>query len=172
MGISVFYPDIYCESTYLLPYEKWFEEGIRGLIFDIDNTLVEHDAPATERAVALMQRLKAVGFRICLVSNNDEERVAPFAGELGVDYVVKARKPSGYGYSKAVEVMKTSAGETYAIGDQLFTDVWGAHRAGLTAVLVEPISPKEEIQIILKRKLERPILKRYFRKKAGKQKET
>lgn len=52
--------------------------GYRGILFDIDNTLVRHNEPATSRAIQLMEQLKAIGFKVCLVSNNKEPRVATF----------------------------------------------------------------------------------------------
>jgi predicted HAD superfamily phosphohydrolase YqeG len=76
--LKTFYPDNTCASAYDIPYEALYARGIRALIFDIDNTLTEHGKPATDRAIALMERLKGIGFRICLLSNNKEERVKMF----------------------------------------------------------------------------------------------
>ena len=73
-----FYPDEYLDSTYVIDFDKLYEEGYRGIIFDIDNTLVPHGAPADERAKALFARLKAIGFRCCLISNNQKPRVEMF----------------------------------------------------------------------------------------------
>ena len=113
-----FFPDRYVASTYVIDFEGLYKEGVRGLIFDIDNTLVPHGAPADERARALFKRLK---------SGTDRD-------------------------------------STVFIGDQLFTDVWGAKRAGIPNILVKPIHPKEEIQIVLKRYLEKIVL--HFYKKS------
>lgn len=71
-----------------------YEEGYRGLIFDIDNTLVPHGAPADERAKALFARLKAIGFSSCLISNNQEPRVKMFNEEIQTNYIFNAHKPS------------------------------------------------------------------------------
>ena len=162
--LKTFYPDNTCTSAYEIPYEALFERGIRALIFDIDNTLTEHGKPATERAVALMDRLKKIGFRICLLSNNKEERVKMFNEKIQVDYVYDAHKPSTKNYKKAMEIMGTDKDNTVFIGDQLFTDVWGAKRTGIYSILVKPIHPKEEIQIVLKRYLEKIVLFFYYRK--------
>ena len=70
-----FFPDEYVVSTYVIPFERLYEEGYRGVIFDIDNTLVPHGAPADDRAKKLFRRLKEIGFSSCLISNNQEERV-------------------------------------------------------------------------------------------------
>lgn len=158
-----FYPDYAVESAYGIPYEKLYESGIRGLLYDIDNTLVEHDADATEQAVKLMERLKKIGFSVMLLSNNDEERVARFNREIQVGYIYKAGKPSPRNYIRAMERMKTDCTNTVFIGDQLFTDIWGAKRAGICTYLVKPIAKHEEIQIVLKRRLERIVLFFYRR---------
>mgnify|MGYP000991368552 CR=1 FL=1 len=90
---NAFYPDEWLDSAYDIPYEQFYQKGMRGIIFDIDNTLVPHGAPADERAVQLFERLRAIGFHTCLLSNNKEARVAPFAGQIGSDYIYKGRKP-------------------------------------------------------------------------------
>ena len=159
-----FFPDRYVASTYIIDYEKLYEEGVRGLIFDIDNTLVPHGAPADERAVRLFARLKDIGFRCCLISNNQEKRVKTFNEPIRVDYVYNAHKPSVKNYIRAMEIMGTDRENTVFIGDQLFTDVWGAKRAGIPNILVKPIHPREEIQIVLKRYLEKIVL--YFYRKS------
>lgn len=161
--LKTFYPDYAITSAYEIPYEELYERGIRGLIFDIDNTLTEHGKPATERAIALMDRLKKIGFRVCLLSNNKEARVKMFNEKIQVDYIYKAGKPGRGGYVHAMEKLGSTVSTTVFVGDQLFTDVWGAKRAGIEAWLVEPIDKHEEIQIVLKRYLEKPIL--YFYRK-------
>ena len=77
-----FFPDEYVASTYVIPFEKLYEEGYRGVIFDIDNTLVPHGAPADERARKLFRRLGDIGFQSCLISNNQKPRVEMFNREI------------------------------------------------------------------------------------------
>ena len=160
---DMFFPDRYVASTYVIDFEQLYSEGYRGLIFDMDNTLVPHGAPADKRAIALFERLKRIGFRCCLISNNQEPRVKMFNQDIQVDYVFNAHKPSTKNYVKAMEIMGTDRGNSLFIGDQLFTDVWGAKRAGIANILVKPIHPKEEIQIVLKRYLEKVVL-HYYKK--------
>lgn len=159
------YPTKYLDSSYSIDYEQLYRSGIRGLIYDIDNTLVEHGMPATERAIKLFEQLRGIGFDTCLISNNKEPRVKPFADAVGSKYVFDAHKPSRKNYIRAMELMGTDTGNTYFIGDQIFTDVYGANRAGIPSILVKPIHPKEEIQIVLKRKLEKIVLFCYKRRK-------
>ena len=163
---QMFYPDLWLDSAYEIDYEKYYEMGYRGVLFDIDNTLVEHGAPATDRARELFERLRRIGFATCLISNNQKPRVAPFAEAVGSPYLENAHKPSVKGYEKACSLIGTTKEQTFFVGDQLFTDVYGAKRAGLHNILTKPIDPKEEIQIILKRLPERAVLRR-FRKTAA-----
>ena len=164
MLLDRFYPDCEADSAYNLPYEKLYELGFRGVLFDIDNTLVPHGAPATKKAVMLFERLREIGFDTTLISNNKEARVKPFADAVGSKYLYKAGKPSRKGYEKAMRLMRTTPGTTIFVGDQLFTDVWGAKRSGIFSYLTKPIHPKEEIQIVLKRRLEAIVLFFYHRK--------
>ena len=165
--MRAFFPEDEVNSVYDFPFERLTARGIRGIIFDIDNTLVPPDAAVDARCRELIRSLKTAGFRICLVSNNKAARIAPFATALNLPFVERALKPRRYGYRRAMARMGTTPAETIAIGDQLFTDIWGANRAGMHSLLVKPMEPKEEIQILLKRFLERPVLWLYRRKKQG-----
>ena len=160
-----FYPDHEIDSAYAIDYEDLYRKGYRGIIYDIDNTLVPHGAPADERAIALFQRLRKIGYRTILLSNNKEPRVKSFCEQVGSMYIFKAGKPKTAGYRNAMERMGTTAENTLFVGDQLFTDVWGAKKAGIVTYLVKPIHPKEEIQIVLKRRLEWIVLFFYNRQK-------
>lgn len=148
-------------------YKRLYENGIRGIIFDIDNTMVEHGAPVNEKAIFLVNFLKETGFNICFLSNNKEPRVKSFCEPLGALYIYKGGKPKREGYEKAVRLLDVTKEQTVSVGDQIFTDIWGANRAGIYTVLVKPIGTKEEIQIVLKRYLERIVLFFYQRRKRG-----
>ncbi|MCM1058410.1 MAG: YqeG family HAD IIIA-type phosphatase [Firmicutes bacterium] len=158
-----FFPDNEADNAYDIDYEGLYRKGFRGIIFDIDNTLVPHGAPADERSAALFERLRAIGYQTCALSNNKEPRVKSFCDAVGSQYIFKAGKPGTAGYKKAMERMGSRAENTVFVGDQLFTDIWGAKKAGIVTYLVRPIHPKEEIQIVLKRKLERIVLYFYHR---------
>ncbi len=167
MGIlSQFYPDEYLDSTYVIDFDELYRKGYRGVIFDIDNTLVPHGAPADERAKDLFTHLKSIGFDCCLISNNQRPRVEMFNREIQVKFIEDAHKPSRKNYVRAMEMMGTDTTNTLFVGDQLFTDVFGAHRAGIHSILVKPIHPKEEIQIVLKRYLEKIVLHFYAKNRS------
>lgn len=161
--LKQFYPDRIENSTYDIDFERLYKKGYRGVIFDIDNTLVEHGKDADERAKELFQRLEAIGMKSCLLSNNKEKRVKRFNQTIQTHYIYDAHKPSTKNYKRAMKLMGTTLQSTIFIGDQLFTDVWGAKRCGMANILVKPIDKKEEIQIILKRYLEAIVL--YFYRK-------
>ena len=153
-----FFPDEYLESTYKIDFEEQYRKGYRGIIFDIDNTLVPHGAPSDKRAEKLFEGLKKMGFQCCLLSNNQYQRVSSFNEKIQVHFIENAHKPSRKNYLKAMELMGTKIENTLFVGDQLFTDVYGPKRVGIHNILVKPIHPKEEIQIVLKRKLEKIVL--------------
>ena len=161
--LECFYPDLYLDSTYEIDFEALYRKGYRGIIFDIDNTLVMHGAPADDRSITLFERLRGIGFDSMLLSNNKEPRVKMFSDAVNSRYIYKAGKPSPKNYRKAMEIMKTTEETTLFVGDQLFTDVWGAKKAGILSILVKPINPREEIQIVLKRRLEWIVLFFYRR---------
>lgn len=157
------YPDKYVKSTYEINFEQLYEQGFRGILFDIDNTLVPHGAPADARAIKLFQKLHTMGFKTCLISNNKEPRVKSFCEQVDSLYIYKAGKPLPKGYLEGIRRMGTKTENTLFVGDQIFTDVLGAKRANLYTIMVSPIHPKEEIQIVLKRYLEKIVLHFYFR---------
>ena len=159
-----FYPTYEVDSVYEIPYQELYKNGCRGVIYDIDNTLTEHDAPATSEIVSLLDKLKEMGYQICLLSNNKEERVQLFNKDVQVKYIHKAGKPSVKGYERAMELMGCDRTNTIFVGDQLFTDVYGGNRTGIPTYLVKPIAKHEEIQIVLKRYLERIVLYFYHKK--------
>ena len=145
------FPYAMCDNTYHIDYAYLWDRGYRGLIFDIDNTLVGHNEPATEEAEVLFKKLKDLGFKSAVVSNNKKPRVSSFAKAVGCGYVYKAGKPGAHGYHEAMEEMGTDTGTTVSIGDQLFTDIWGANNAGIKSIMVKRIAFHEEIHIHFKR---------------------
>ncbi len=140
--------------------------GARGIILDIDNTLepYENDMPG-ECVVAWLKSLSDNGIRAAIVSNNGRERVEIFNRELKLPAYYKARKPFKKNLLRAMADMNTTPNETVLIGDQVFTDVWAAHNAGIKAILVPPIKDKRDAFTRFKRWLEKPILKKYEKRK-------
>lgn len=141
-----------------------WEKGIRGIVLDVDNTLcvwkwgeAEVPAPVTD----WVRKAEARGFRLCIISNGRPPRIAGVAAALGVPFVAPAGKPLKSGFRRALRLLGTSPDTTAAIGDQLLTDVLGANRMGLHAILVPPLSPREFPGTKLNRLLER-VLRRHL----------
>ena len=99
------YPDEYLDSTYEIDFEQLYDDGYRGIIFDIDNTLVPHGAPADERSKKLLNYLRERGFKIVLLSNNSKARVDMFNEELHLDAIPMGAKPFLKNYKKAMQIM-------------------------------------------------------------------
>lgn len=162
-----FFPDCRIKSVYDYDFVALYNKGYRLIIFDIDNTLVEHGMPATQRAVMLFKRLKDIGFKTCLISNNSRQRVQSFYESVKADdFIAKAHKPNKSGYLLCIKNAGEKIETTAFFGDQLFTDIYGAKRLGILSIVVNPIDKREELQIVLKRLLER-IVYHYYNKKMG-----
>ncbi len=155
--LDKFRPDIMVDSTYNIDFDSLYSEGIRGIIFDIDNTLVPHDAPCTDESDALLRKLLEKGFKLFIISNNEKERCEIFIPNVKVDYISKGGKPKKDSYMKAFDIMGLDKTQVAAVGDQLFTDCLGAKNAGIKFIKVGIISKKEPPHIKLKRILEKPI---------------
>ena len=141
------YPKKVIPSVYGLDWEK-LSKSYGGVIFDIDNTLVPQDWPADEKAIRLFEEIHALGMKTMLVSNNREPRVKAFAQKVKTGYIYR---------------MGTVRANTLFIGDQIFSDIWGANRVGMDTILTAPIDrTKDEIQVVIKRLFEIP-----FRREAG-----
>lgn len=160
------FPDLWLPSVAAYPFEAAYQSGKRLAIFDIDNTLVPHDAPADAAACRFVADLQVLGYQVALISNNGEARVRAFAAAAGIQhYVFHAGKPAPGGFFHLLEKLKLSAAHAVFFGDQLFTDIWGAKRAGIQAVLVKPVAEEKLLQIKLKRVLEKPILYAYKKRR-------
>ena len=145
MHIIELYPDRLEMSVLDMDWDA-LAKHYQGVIFDIDNI------------IKLFEKIHALGMKTMLVSNNGEERVRPFAEQVNSGFIFKAGKPRTGGYKKAMQVMNTDPKHTLFVGDQIFTDIWGANRAGMDTVLMEPVDKStDEIQIVIKRWLEKPF---------------
>lgn len=158
--LKYFKPDLKFASFGDISPAALAARGIKGVIIDIDNTLVSHNhLRPTREAKAFIEGLAAAGFLICLVSNNNKARVSSFNSELGLNVFHRAGKPLKRAFKKAMRAMNTLPGETAIIGDQIFTDIWGGKRTGIHTILVDPVSPSGEgFFIKIKRRLEGRIL--------------
>lgn len=138
--------------------------GVKGVLLDVDNTLepYEHPTPG-EHVIAWLSSLSEVGIKAAIVSNNNQERLDKFNKDLGLVGYSKAGKPFKKKLIKAMNDIGTNRENTIFIGDQILTDVWAAHNAGIRAILVPPINDRRDPLTKFKRLLEIPIQKKYYR---------
>lgn len=160
--LKMLFPDEYVDSVKDIDFKKLKRKKIEGLIFDIDNTLVPHDiAEPPQSILNLFKTLKEMGFKICLLSNNNAKRVTIFNKDLNLHNIPKAKKPLKFGITKAMALLRTNNNNTAIIGDQIFTDVWGGNRKGIHTILVKPIETRDEFTVHLKRGIERKVINLY-----------
>jgi HAD superfamily phosphatase (TIGR01668 family) len=163
--IRKFLPDQHVKSIFEITPESLKEKGVKGIITDLDNTLVEWDrATPTPKLIEWFEELKRNGIRVTIVSNNNEERVKSFSEPLGIPFIHQARKPMGRAFRKALAQMKLKKEETVVIGDQLLTDVFGGNLSGLHTILVVPVAKTDGFFTRFNRQIERVLLN-WFRKK-------
>ena len=160
-----FLPNEFVKSVFDISPEKKIEKGIRGIITDLDNTLVEWDRPeATPKLVIWFKSMKDAGIQVTIVSNNNELRVKSFADPLGIPFIYRARKPMGKAFLKALHTMDVKREEVVVIGDQLLTDVVGGNRIKLHTILVLPVAKSDGFFTRFNRLVERRIFKALKRK--------
>lgn len=166
--MSLFIPDLICETVYDIPIEYFTDKKIQLLFMDIDNTLVTYDdAVPTEKNIKWFNRLASCGIDVVFISNNNEERVKKYAAVTGYEYYADVSKPSCKIHKKIMKDKGLSPAQCAAVGDQIFTDVLAAHLAGCIAVVVSPIKDLENLFFKSKRALEKPFTA-YYRYKTGK----
>jgi len=139
-------PDLFIDSLLDIPLEKLAHRKIKGMIFDLDNTVTEWNNPEIrDDIIQWFKKLQATGITACLLSNNKGPRVMEAAKKLGIPYVAKATKPRRRAFRLAIDLLQTTPEETVVVGDQIFTDILGGNRMGLYTILVSPLSKREFI---------------------------
>ncbi|MBR4387844.1 MAG: YqeG family HAD IIIA-type phosphatase [Prevotella sp.] len=134
-----YYPYEYTEDVFCIDYAELYRRGYRAILFDIDNTLVAHGADSTEEIDELFRKIHATGLKTLLLSNNNVQRIQRFNQNIGTAYIQEAGKPNPSCYLKALEMLGVEKQEAIVVGDQIFTDIYGANRAGLASILVKYI---------------------------------
>ncbi|HEY8421906.1 MAG TPA: YqeG family HAD IIIA-type phosphatase [Thermoclostridium sp.] len=148
--------DLYIKSIFILDINWLKERGIKGILLDIDNTLVTHKQKVPdEKVTGLIKHFQENDIKVAIVSNARKKRVDVFNEKLGLYAQYRAFKPSKKGFLKAMSDLKLDPEETAVIGDQLFTDIRGGNRLGLTTILVEPLDEDEPITVRVKRIFEK-----------------
>ncbi|GAA0354029.1 YqeG family HAD IIIA-type phosphatase [Bacillus horti] len=159
-------PDMHAHSIYEIDLDELKERGVKGIITDLDNTLIEWDRPgATPELIKWFEKVEEKGFKLVIVSNNNKKRVSLFADPLNIPFVFSARKPFNKAFKRAQQMMELKPTEVVVIGDQLFTDVLGGNRLKLYTILVVPVASSDGIFTRFNRRMERMALS--FMRKRG-----
>lgn len=158
------YPDLLLNSVKELTPELLSQYGVKGIIFDLDETLAPRhkDGPA-EDVLAHIELLKNAGISMALVSNSPRERVADFNKEMQISIFPNAQKPRVKVLKRAVKVMGFEPHQIAMVGDQIFTDVLAGNRLHLLTVMVAPLEDRQTRFFRLKRKLEGIVLRQFER---------
>lgn len=151
-------PDYYFESVYQITPAFLAKRGVRGVILDIDNTLVYYGVHRpTEENTAWINALTGAGIQVAFVSNGTRERVEEYNESFGFYMSHKSKKPKPQGFLLAADHMGLKPGQVAVVGDQIYTDIWGGNNAGMLTLLVRPIQMEPWLHFKVKRVLERPI---------------
>lgn len=160
-----FYPKAYISSLAEVGPDFFIDKGIKGLILDLDNTIIPWKAGFMEPSMAdLLKQFREAGLSLCVVSNALNKRVENLLKPLGIPGIARAVKPRRRPFKTALKILGTEAKETAVVGDQIFTDIFGGNRLGLYTVLVVPISKKEFIGTRIVRLIEKRLLNRLSEK--------
>lgn len=159
------YPDFYCNNVRDVKLDFLRENNIKGIILDVDNTLIDYYRNFENGTIEWVNDLKQAGIQFCIVSNSNKlDKVEYVAKTLDVPYFHFAKKPFKSGFLKAKKLMGLEAENIAAIGDQLMTDVVGSNRCKMFSILVKPINEKDIFITKLKRPIESKIMEHYFKK--------
>ena len=163
--MDIFVPDMYQKSIYTINYEKLFKDGIRCLLFDLDNTCVPFvEKKPSKKLKDLFDDLKDIGFKVIIFSNASKKRLEPFKNDLVVDCSYSSKKPSKRKFLKVLKMFNYDLSETAIIGDQLFTDIFGGNRVGIKTILVNPMSNHDLFVTRIIRMLEKRQYKRFSKR--------
>ncbi len=137
--LNLFCPRGFAPEVRAIDFDALWQAGYRGLLFDVDNTLVPHGADSTPEVDALFARLRRIGFRCLILSDNGPDRIRRFLTNIDADFIDNAGKPRKRGYREALRRLELPPQQVLMIGDQVFTDVLGANRCGIPSILVRYI---------------------------------
>ncbi len=158
--LKLFCPDLFIQDIYELDLNHIKKNSIKGILVDLDNTLLPWDSMYIEdKLIDWTKRCLNEGFSLCIISNNRYDRIKYCSEHLGIPAVFGSFKPCKSAFKKGMDILGTQPKETAVLGDQIFTDIFGAKRMGLYAILVKPLSSRELYWTKIMRVLERRLLK-------------
>ena len=154
-------PDAQFEKITDIKIEFLKEYKIKGIILDLDSTLIDLDGNFLEGIIDWIKKIKKSNIKLCIATNSiSKEKISKLSKKLDVPYVYKSFKPSKKGIKQAIKILHINNSNIAEVGDQLFTDVWVSNRMNLFSILTKPIA-KDRFKIDkLKRKIEQWYLSR------------
>ena len=157
------YPDIYLKNVKEITIELLRKHEIKGLILDIDNTLIDFNKKLLDGVEEWIKELKENGIKFCIVSNSNKvEKVKKVADKLEIPFKNFAMKPLKKGFVSIQKNTKIKTENIAVVGDQIFTDILGGNRCKMFTILVEPINNKKDYWYTAwKRPIENKIKKKY-----------
>lgn len=163
----ILYPKVYLNSVTEITLEFLEKNKLKGLILDVDNTLIDFDKKLSQEVIDWCNCLKENKIKMCILSNtNKVEKVKKVANKLQLEYIYFAKKPLKKGFRRAKDLLKLENADIAVVGDQIFTDVIGANRSKMFAILVKPIDKRDILMTRIKRPFENMIVKMFLRKGA------
>ena len=159
--IERLFPDKHIKKVEDINLAELKKMGLKGMIIDIDNTLIDYNKNLRESTIEWINNAKKEEFKICLVSNNTKQRVTEIANKLSLEGICNATKPRRKGFIEALNKMNLKNTEIAVVGDQVFTDVYGGNRLNMFTILVEQIAIKDIWITKIKRPIEKYVLRRY-----------
>jgi len=159
------YPKLYLKNIKEITMELLNKNQIKGLILDIDNTLIDFDKNLLEGAKKWCEDLKSKGIKMVILSNtNKVHKVKKVAEILDLEYIYFAHKPNKKGFKQAQQILKIEPQNIAVVGDQIFTDVLGGNRSKMFTILTKPIDARDIWLTKLKRPFEKIVIKKYMKK--------
>lgn len=160
------YPRLYLNNVKEITIDLLKKHNIKGLILDIDNTLIDFDKKMLEGTEEWCNNLKTNEIKMCILSNtNKHYKVKKVAEELNLEYIYFAHKPNKKGFRQAKQILKLNEENIAVVGDQIFTDVLGGNRSNMFTILTKPIDSRDIWLTRLKRPFEKVVIKKYLKKK-------
>lgn len=159
------YPKSYFKKVTDISPDFLNENKIKGLVLDVDNTLIDFDRNMLKGIDDWYKQIKENDIKCIILSNsNKHDKVKMVADSIGIPYIYFAKKPLKSGFFKAQKELELENQNIAVVGDQIFTDIIGANRCKMYSILVEPIAEKDIWITKLKRPLENMIIKNYLKK--------
>ena len=167
----ILYPNIYLNNVKEITIELLKQNNIKGLLLDVDNTLIDFNLKMLEDSDKWCENLKKNGIKVCILSNTNKiEKVKRVANELKIPYINFAKKPFKKGFKKAMDLLSLDAKHIAVAGDQIMTDILGGNRMKMFTILTKPLDKKDIFITRVKRPLEKVVINQYLKQKRKQEK--